>query len=43
MEGLFEGYGTQAVTGRKTGALPWDEMFDAPSQVRAAYRSESVV
>jgi uncharacterized circularly permuted ATP-grasp superfamily protein len=38
MDGLFEGYGTQAVKGRKTGTTPWDEMFDAPSQVRAAYR-----
>jgi uncharacterized circularly permuted ATP-grasp superfamily protein len=38
MEGLFEGYGAQVVKGRKTGATPWDEMFDAPTKVRAAYR-----
>jgi hypothetical protein len=38
MEGLFEGYGAQAVTGRKTGATPWDEMFAEPSTVRASYR-----
>jgi len=38
MEGLFEGYSTPAVKGRKTGATPWDEMFAEPSTVRAAYR-----
>ena len=38
MEGLFEGYGTQALTGRKTAGTPWDEMFDDPSTVRTAYR-----
>src|SRR6187402_2790486 len=38
MEGLFDGYGAQAATGRAAKSTAWDEMFRAPSEVRGAYR-----
>src|SRR6187402_144727 len=38
MEGLFDGYGAQAATGRAAKTTAWDEMFRAPSEVRGAYR-----
>src|SRR3978361_531098 len=38
MDGLFDGYGTQASKGRATGTTPWDEIFDAPAKGRPAYK-----
>src|ERR1700750_2077106 len=38
MEGLFDGYGSQAATGRAAKTTAWDEMFRAPSEVRGSYK-----
>ena len=38
MDGLFDGYGSQAATGRAAKTTAWDEMFRAPSEVRGSYK-----